>query len=261
MLFLALVATLCLQSCKKEDASLTSKMFLQESISKYLGIPVEARGGGISIQSTSGFGKNPKGYVVNSSLKKDKIYEHLEIDGISIPAFGPNNFSGFDDRLARIFGKTVTVTLGQDTTRGAQLRDAPTSQTINVPPDLYVSAGGGSGGGGGDGGRGGVIPRTQELTWNGQPSGNVLILICFEPNSAWNDDFSSYPRVMRYLEVRDNGFYRLGESNFADIPTGAVVDVIVVRGSTALIGGSANGQGAASLTAYSSATLVTHIGN
>ena len=243
-LVILLAFVLLTQACKKNDvSSLTKQLDVKTSfMEKYMRVQ-NAKEGTVTISSTSYNFKNNVVYEVRASFA-DPVYQDITVDDIVLKPYKTlegfsNNVYVVDDNtsqanLKKLFGKTVQVSLNSS---GVSLRN---SSSVYNPNEFNITGG----------------ARNTALSWNANGGGNdVYILIFFHPNKAINEDFSGYAPVSRYITTNDDGSHQLTEADFAGIPKGAGVDILIARGNTAVASGVTNGGGGTAIQAVSTAII------
>lgn len=261
--FLATLLTLVSVGCKK-DSPVISVLTAEESLLRKM-IALKNAEGGVTIASYLGYNKKTKNYQVDATFKAGQIYDDVKVGDVSLKPYKPGNGLVSNQyipdeniapmQLSKLFGRKVSVSLDN---QGVQLRDA-NSGSIDTPLEMDLLIDDGIGGGSGSGGSssGSYVSRNVPLTWNADPSNSdVYILIMFEPERALNANYRTTGRVEKFYKVRDNGSFTIPSSDFNGIPNGAFADIVVARGTTAIIGGSTNGSGSTSIMSFSSATVV-----
>ena len=232
------------QACKKNDVGfVTQQLDIKSSfMQKYMRVK-GATEGTVYINSTSYNFKNNVTYEVRASFA-NPVYQDITVDDIvlrpykTLEGFTNNEYVTGDsipkEKLKKLFGKTVQVSLN---TGGVSLRN---SSSVYNPNEFNITGG----------------PRNTALSWNANSNNDaVYILIFFHPNKAINEDFSGYAPVSRYISTNDDGSHQLTEADFAGIPKGAGVDILIARGNTAVASGVTNGGGGTAIQAVSTAII------
>jgi hypothetical protein len=240
--FIVIALLFILQSCKKAEIALDNLSAQQILLNKYLTI-YNAKDGSISMISQSYNFKNNTQYTLNAGFE-NPIFKNISLNNVLLspnPDLQANTRESqyvategtTKEQIASLFGKEVQVSLNKS---DANLRN----ETSIFNPSPFIINGG---------------PRNTQLSWNAGNNGNVYILIRFHPNRMFNEDYQNYAKVERFIETNDDGAHNLSESDFAGIPVGGFLDIAVVRGRTALAGGSTNGNGGISIQAISTVSL------
>lgn len=256
-LFLATLLIFLSVGCKKESSffpALTAEEALRR---KMLGH--RNADGGVTIASDFGYNRKGESHQFTAGFKAGHIYEQVKVGDVKLIPFKP--IDGYSNQyvpdsnvtkqqLKNTFGKKINISLEN---QGAQPRSGTTA-SLDIPLEMtdLIIANGGSGAGSRS-----YVSRNVPLTWTADPNNDdVYILIMFEPESVFNANFRNSPRVDRFYRVNDNGAFTIPATGFDGIPDGAFVEIVVARGSTALIGGSTDGRNNTSIMAFTSATIV-----
>lgn len=257
IIFLALIGV----GCKKDAESvmvavLPAEVALLQKIQE-----INNAAGSVFMASKFQFNRKTTAYQVDASFKAGQIYDHVKVDGISLKPFNPgvgytsNQYipdgTVSNQQFATLFGKKVDISLespGSVQPRNENAGSITTSMEMDLgilsPSGTMVTPGS-------------TIPRDVPLNWTPDPNNrNVYILVSFNPEYASNRNFRSSPRVDKFYQVRDNGSYTIPASAFAGIPNGAYFDILIARGTSALIGGNSNGSGGTSMSSFAMATIV-----
>jgi hypothetical protein len=247
-------------SCKKDTESNQSTLSPLETLMDKMQ-RIKGTQGGLTISSGQTYSRyNPNigvqyditGGFQNLPFQSIKVgdvnlvpYETLE-KGIQSPQYVMDK--AYDKSILRnLFGKKISIQY-QDKVSTLNSRN---DVFIETPSELGVGISGNSANN---------FYRNVPLTWSAANNGqNIYILLAFEPQSVSNSQFRNYSRVSKFYEVPDNGAFTLTESNFQGIPQGALVVIVIARGTTAIGAGVGTGI-STSVQAVSSATLTGQIG-
>ena len=117
--FLATFLTLISVGCQK-DSSVTAVLTAEASLLRKITALKNAEGG-VTIASNFGYNKKTKSYQVDATFKAGQIYDHINVNDISLRPFQPGNGlvsnQYFADenvatsQFAKLFGKKVSVSL------------------------------------------------------------------------------------------------------------------------------------------------------
>jgi hypothetical protein len=258
--FLFALVAMMTTSCKKDLTianGTSAEAMLLEKISR-----IKDTKGGLTIWSSQTCIASTKkmvvGYQIDGSFDNNP-FEKVEVGDIVLEPmqatrsdittnqYIPNKEYSQEQKKS-VFGRKVSIKYRKPGTT-VDLRN---DMSIDSPPELDMGVPGL-----------GSTPsfRNVPLTWNaGNASDNVHIIIAFLPESFSNANYSNYAKVIRFISVPDNGSYSIPNSQFAGIPSGAVIAIGVARGNTALAAGMATGSDRTSITAISSATLIGTMG-
>ena len=258
--FLFALVTMVTTSCKKDITIINGtsvEAMLLEKISR-----IKDTKGGLTIWSSQTCIASTKkmvvGYQIDGAFDNNP-FEKVEIGDIVLepmqatrPDIITNQYipkkEYSQEQKKIVFGRKVSIKYRKPGT-SVDLRN---DMSIDTPSELNMGVPGL-----------GSTPsfRNVPLTWvAGNPSDEVYIMIVFLPESVSNANYSNYARVTRFISVPDNGSYTIQNSQFAGIPSGAVIAIGVARGNTALAAGMATGTDRTSITAISSATLTATVG-
>jgi hypothetical protein len=264
-LFLVCCLFIIVSSCKKEIGETESQLSPMNTLLQKMQL-IEGTNGGLTIST----GKIYSRY--NTNLKRtfeitggfqDLPFENIKVDGVNLvplvklePGVKSPQYvmdKPYDNSmLQNLFGKKISISYETK----SNILSSRSESSINTPNLLEIDIPANSSGGSN-------VPSNfypnVPITWNAGYSGNVYILMAFDPQSVSNAQFRSYSRITKFYEVPDNGSFTLTQSNFQDIPKGAYVTILVARGETAIGAGSSNGSGT-SIRAISTASLSAQTG-